>query len=98
MSVAAGPHLASRAHGQPPALRFEEITINDLQAAFRNKQTTCRRVVEFYLQRIEVYDKRGPAINSIVMIKQVPSPRQTIWTGGLQAPDPSGRSTAFRSS
>lgn len=49
-------------------LRVSEITIAELHAALRANRTTCRRVVEQYLQRIHAYDKRGPAINSIIQV------------------------------
>lgn len=67
LSVSTASLLAARPD-QAPALRLEEITIDDLQAAFRHERITCRHLVEFYLRRIEAYDKRGPAINAIVTI------------------------------
>jgi Asp-tRNA(Asn)/Glu-tRNA(Gln) amidotransferase A subunit family amidase len=38
-----------------------EITIDEVHAALRSRQTTCRELVAHYLQRIEAYDKSGPA-------------------------------------
>ena len=61
--------VAVSAVGQPPPPpALEEITIGALQSAFRDRKLTCRSVVDGYLKRIEAYDKRGPAINSIVVI------------------------------
>jgi Asp-tRNA(Asn)/Glu-tRNA(Gln) amidotransferase A subunit family amidase len=45
-----------------------ETTIANIHAAYRSGQITCRQLVEAYLQRIESYDKHGPAINAIITI------------------------------
>ena len=47
--------------------RYEEATIADVHAAFKAKTLTCRGLVQMYLERIEAYDRRGPALNSIVV-------------------------------
>jgi len=49
-------------------LRYEETTIADIQAAFKAKTLTCRLLVQMYLDRIDAYDKKGPALNAIVVI------------------------------
>src|SRR6516165_8848328 len=49
-------------------LGYDEATIADIQAAFKAKTLTCRMLVEMYLDRIEAYDKKGPALNAIVVI------------------------------
>ncbi len=53
---------------QPPG-RFvvEETTIARVQAAFRDGSLTCRSLVEQYLARIEANDKKGAALNSIIL-------------------------------
>lgn len=43
-----------------------EATIGDIHVAYRSGQLTARRLVEIYLDRIEAYDKKGPAINAIL--------------------------------
>jgi amidase len=48
-------------------LRSEEATIADIHAAFTAKTLTCRRLVQLYLDRIEAYDRKGPALNAIVV-------------------------------
>src|SRR5947208_4234593 len=48
--------------------RSEEATIADIQAAFKAKTLTCRMLVQMYLDRIGAYDKKGPALNAIVVI------------------------------
>ena len=49
-------------------LRSDEPTIADIQAAFKAKTLTCRVLVQMYLDRIEAYDRKGPALNAIVVI------------------------------
>ena len=60
--------LATLAAQTPAPFRLEETTIEQIQAAFRDGSLTCRSLVERYLARIDAYDKRGPALNAIVMI------------------------------
>jgi Asp-tRNA(Asn)/Glu-tRNA(Gln) amidotransferase A subunit family amidase len=53
---------------QPPsAFRIEETTIAQIQSAFRDGSLTCRSLVEQYLTRIDAHDKKGAALNAIVM-------------------------------
>jgi len=42
-----------------------EATIDDIHAAFRAKQLTCRALVETYLRRIEAYNQAGPRLNAV---------------------------------
>ena len=46
----------------------EETTIAQIHAAMRAHQLTCHQLVDAYLKRIDAYDKRGPAINSLVVL------------------------------
>jgi Asp-tRNA(Asn)/Glu-tRNA(Gln) amidotransferase A subunit family amidase len=48
--------------------RTEEASIDDIQAALQTRTLTCRALVQMYLDRIEAYDKKGPALNAIVAI------------------------------
>src|SRR4051794_3942212 len=48
-------------------LYYDEATIADIQAAFKAKTLTCRTLVQMYLDRIDAYDKKGPALNAIVV-------------------------------
>ena len=48
--------------------RTEEASIDDIQAALQARTLTCRALVQMYLDRIEAYDKKGPALNAIVAI------------------------------
>src|SRR5437762_705258 len=48
-------------------MRYEEATIADIHAALSAKTLTCRALVQMYLERIAAYDKKGPALNAIVV-------------------------------
>jgi amidase len=52
------------------ALKLEETTIADIHHAFRVRSLTCRQLVQRYIDRIEAYDRKGPALNSIVNVNQ----------------------------
>src|ERR671911_109034 len=45
-----------------------ETTIWDIHAAYQSGALRARRLVEMYLDRIDAYDKKGPAINSVVCL------------------------------
>ena len=45
-----------------------ETTIGDIQAAYTAGTLTVRQLVQIYLDRIEAYDKKGPAINAIISL------------------------------
>ena len=47
-----------------PGFAFAEATIADVHGAIRRRATTCRAIVAGYLDRIDRYDKRGPALNA----------------------------------
>ncbi|OLO42450.1 hypothetical protein BTR23_00065 [Alkalihalophilus pseudofirmus] len=47
---------------------INEATIVELQEALERGKLTSEELVTYYLQRIEMYDKKGPAINSIIYI------------------------------
>jgi Asp-tRNA(Asn)/Glu-tRNA(Gln) amidotransferase A subunit family amidase len=47
---------------------IEETTIADVHAAYRDGSLTARALVDAYLERIEAYDRAGPALNSIVTV------------------------------
>ena len=49
-------------------LRTSEVTITDIHGALEAGDVTCRDLVQMYLDRIEAYDKKGPALNAIVTI------------------------------
>ena len=47
------------------SFRLLEATIDDVQASLISGEITCRELVELYLDRIEAYDKQGPALNAV---------------------------------
>ena len=61
----AGRPTAARAL---PAFDVMERSIEDLQRAMQAGAITSRTLVDFYLARIEAYDKQGPALNAIVAV------------------------------
>lgn len=53
---------------QTAPLRVEETTIADIHAAFKAKRYNCHALVQRYLDRIGMYDKQGPSINSLILV------------------------------
>jgi Asp-tRNA(Asn)/Glu-tRNA(Gln) amidotransferase A subunit family amidase len=47
-----------------------ETTIEEVHAAYKSGQLTSRQLVQSYLDRVEAYEKNGPAINSIITLNQ----------------------------
>lgn len=54
----------------PSAARFapDEATISSIHAALQSRQATCVQVTQAYLNRIEAYDDKGPALNAIITV------------------------------
>ncbi|MFA5523535.1 MAG: amidase family protein [Tissierellales bacterium] len=50
------------------SFKLEEATISSVHGAMERGELTCRQLVEMYIKRIEAYDKKGPALNSVIMI------------------------------
>src|ERR1043166_5793281 len=54
---------------QPLApFKIMEATIDDIQSAYKSGHLTCRQLVQMYLDRIEAFDQKGPAINAIISL------------------------------
>ncbi len=53
--------------GQQAGFEVVEATIADIHAAMKSGRITCRSLVRHYLQRIDAFDKNGPAINAVVV-------------------------------
>ena len=51
-----------------PAFNVVETTVSDIHAAYKAGALTARQLVQKYLDRIDAYDKKGPAINSIISL------------------------------
>src|SRR6267142_5763389 len=65
LSAAAGAFSVSGAADQTPTT-FNEATIAQLQAAMANHQTSAVELTNFYLNRIQAIDERGPHLNSVI--------------------------------
>src|SRR5205823_511073 len=53
---------------QTTGFEVQEATIADIHAALASRRITCAQLVQKYLDRIEAYDKKGPAINSVITV------------------------------
>ena len=53
---------------QAPRFIFEEATISQIHAALDARSVTCSQLVSGYLDRIDAYDKKGPALNAIINV------------------------------
>ena len=54
---------------QPLApFKIMEATIDDIHSAYKSGHLTCRQLVQMYLDRIESFDQKGPAINAIISL------------------------------
>ena len=50
------------------SFQIMEATTDDVQAAYQSGKLTAHQLVQAYLDRIEAFDKRGPAINCIITL------------------------------
>jgi len=57
---------ARSARAQPPHL--EEATLTDWEGWFRQGRLTAAGAAEFYLARIEAFDRKGPAVHSVIEV------------------------------
>ena len=60
--------LATAGAQQSARFALDETTIAQVHAAFRNGSLACRGLVEQYLARIDANDKKGAALNAIILI------------------------------
>ncbi|MEX2125173.1 MAG: amidase family protein [Woeseia sp.] len=68
-SLVSEPAGAGAAHASNEGdFRIEEATIADVHRAIEKGQVTARQLVLQSLQRIEAFDKAGPALNAIITI------------------------------
>lgn len=77
----ASPSLAQSGSAKATSFNPLEASIGDLQQAFQSRQITCRAVVQFYLDRIQTYDKAGPGLNAV----QTVNPATLAEADGLDA-------------
>ncbi len=50
--------------------QLDETTIADIHAAMQRGDLTCHVLVQQYLDRIDAYDKRGPALNAVITLNR----------------------------
>ena len=50
------------------AFNVLETSIDAIHAAYKSGELTCRQLVQMYLDRIEAYDKKGPALNALITL------------------------------
>ncbi len=64
------PTAAAAGTAQSSQSRFDvvEATITEIHAAMNAGELTARELVQLYLDRIEAYDKQGPAVNAIIVV------------------------------
>ena len=48
--------------------QLNEITVADIQLAYKSNKYSVRQVVELYIDRIEEIDRNGPELNSIIVV------------------------------
>ena len=53
---------------QIPDFPLEEMTIADLSSAMGRGDYTCREIMELYLERIEILDRQGPQLFSVLEV------------------------------
>jgi amidase len=47
---------------------LEEATVSSIHAALASRQITCAQLTRAYLDRIDAYNHKGPALNSIIAV------------------------------
>jgi Asp-tRNA(Asn)/Glu-tRNA(Gln) amidotransferase A subunit family amidase len=50
------------------AALLDEGSVRSIHAALAARQVTCAQIVRHYLDRIDAYDDRGPAVNAIIAV------------------------------
>jgi Asp-tRNA(Asn)/Glu-tRNA(Gln) amidotransferase A subunit family amidase len=52
------------------SFKLEEASIADIQQALKSRQLTCEALVAAYLDRIDAYDQKGPALNAVITVNR----------------------------
>jgi len=60
--------IATLMTSQTSNFEVQEATIADIHRALASRRITCPQLVQKYLERIDAYDKKGPAINAIITV------------------------------
>ena len=59
---------ACAAQRKERSFQVVETSIDEIHAAYKTNQLTARQLVQMYLDRIQAYDQRGPAVNCIITV------------------------------
>jgi len=59
---------AQRTAGRDGSFRLVETSVDEVHAAYKSGALTAHELVQAYLDRIDAYDQKGPAINCIITI------------------------------
>src|SRR5438874_2441896 len=65
--LAIAASLASAQQASAP-FHLQEATIADVRNAFGTGQITCAQLTRMYLDRIDAYNLRGPALHAIITV------------------------------
>jgi amidase len=60
--------IASSAQSAPAPFHLQEATIAGIHAAFANGSLTCTQLTKLYLDRIEAYNLKGPALHAMITV------------------------------
>jgi amidase len=91
LAVAAPPSLAPAVPEAKTPFQIDEATIAQVHAAMNAGTLTCRALVNHYLARIAAYDRKGPSLNSIVVVNRAATSEADLLDerfahGGLTGP------------
>ena len=59
---------AAAAQQAPGPFHLREATIASIHEAFAARQLTCAQLTKLYLDRIDAYDRNGPALHAIITV------------------------------
>lgn len=62
--------FAMRASAAAEPVFHEEMTIAEIEQGIGAHRFTCTQLIDYYLKRIERFDKSGPAINAILTLNE----------------------------
>lgn len=68
--LAAGAAAVTRTEASAQRIPLSSATVADLDAAFDAGTLTAEELVGMYLARIEAYDQRGPALNTVLWLNE----------------------------
>jgi amidase len=66
-ALTAGMYIRQEAAKRKP-FEIEEMTITGMQKALKLGQVTSKDLVQMYLDRIDLFDKKGPQLNAVIEI------------------------------